>query len=66
MMLKGLDFCLHTKTNEEGLHKNFHKLGSTHLAKSFYEGTVCKKGCVTLDVYVGGQELTREEKDVSG
>lgn len=32
MMLKGLDFA-YTQTNEEGLHKNFHKLDSTHLAK---------------------------------
>lgn len=25
----------HTQPTEEGLHKNFHKLNSTHLAKSF-------------------------------
>ena len=34
-MLKRVRFCLHTQTNEEGLHKNFHKVDSTHLAKSF-------------------------------
>lgn len=60
---KSVRFCLHTQTTEEGLHKNFHKLDSTHLAKPFSKDTVlqqklCNSGCVCWSQHAG-QELTR-------
>lgn len=53
--LKGLDFA-YTQTNEEDLHKSFHKMDTAHLVKSFTKAQqrLCNSECaccLRMDIY---------------